>query len=73
METVLPRELKKYYGSGDLRFCHELGSNIRNGEKDIFGMYFEDEFKRTARWFECELCHRQLNVTQDSISFSLRE
>ena len=40
METVLPREIKKYYGSGDLRFCHELGSNIRNGEKDIFGMYF---------------------------------
>lgn len=43
-------------------------SNTKNGENNTFGIYFEDDFKRTTKWFEYGWCRRLLKVTQDSIS-----
>lgn len=31
-------------------------SNTKNGENNTFGIYFEDDFKRTTKWFEYGWC-----------------
>lgn len=31
-------------------------SNTKNGENNTLGIYFEDDFKRTIKWFEYRWC-----------------